>query len=114
MLYEFRSDNLDSMELVRKNFENVVEEFRKKGLQVNVEIMGERPCGRKNSDNPHRKSFPLNAETLLLHIISVYLDLPRPLRTAIFHSSSGFQQLPLAFAWEEKLIPDRSGSIQKV
>lgn len=65
MLYEFRSDNLDSMELVRKNFENVVEEFRKKGLQVNVEIMGERPCGRKNSDNPAQKELSFKCRDII-------------------------------------------------
>ncbi|MDO5425408.1 MAG: M20/M25/M40 family metallo-hydrolase [Eubacteriales bacterium] len=57
MLYEFRSDNLESMALVRENFERVVADFRNKGLEVNVEIMGERPCGRKDAKNPAQEAL---------------------------------------------------------
>ena len=52
MLYEFRSDNRDSMNEVKRYFENVVEEFRKMDITVNVELVGERPCGVKNNENP--------------------------------------------------------------
>ena len=65
MLYEFRSDNLDSMALVRENFEKVVEKFRKNGLEVNVDIMGERPCGRKNSDDPAQKELSFKCRDII-------------------------------------------------
>ena len=65
MLYEFRSDNLDSMNLVRENFEKVVEKFRKKGLEINVEIMGERPCGHKNSNAPAQKKLSFKCRDII-------------------------------------------------
>lgn len=52
MLYEFRSDNRDSMNQIKEYFEKVIGEFREMGITVNVELVGERPCGVKNTENP--------------------------------------------------------------
>jgi di/tripeptidase len=49
MLFEFRSDNRESMLIVKENFEAVVEEFREKGLEIHVTLIGERPCGNKDN-----------------------------------------------------------------
>ena len=57
MLYEFRSDNLESMEKVRDYFEETLEKFRKTGLDIRTEIIGERPCGRKGNEDPRQKEL---------------------------------------------------------
>ena len=53
------------IDLVRENFEKVVEKFRKNGLEVNVDIMGERPCGRKNSDDPAQKELSFKCRDII-------------------------------------------------
>lgn len=57
MLYEFRSDNLESMNQVKEYFEEVINAFRADGLEVNVELIGERPCGRKSDKDPRQESL---------------------------------------------------------
>jgi len=44
MLYEYRSDNLESLAIMEKFFDSVCESYRNMGVEVNVEIMGKRPC----------------------------------------------------------------------
>lgn len=43
-LYEYRSDSQDSMELMQRSFEEIVAAHRKAGVQIEVEVLGERPC----------------------------------------------------------------------
>lgn len=44
MLYEYRSDKLESLRIMEKFFESIVESYRNMGIEVNVEILGKRPC----------------------------------------------------------------------
>ncbi len=44
MLYEFRSDEKESLEIMEEKFNSVVEVYREKGIEVNVTVVGERPC----------------------------------------------------------------------
>ncbi len=44
MLYEYRSDNRECLEKMRVMFENTVEMYRSTGVEVEVEVLGERPC----------------------------------------------------------------------
>ncbi len=44
MLYEFRSDEKESIEIMEEKFNAVVEAYRQKGVEVNVTVVGERPC----------------------------------------------------------------------
>lgn len=44
MLYEYRSDDHICLEKMRQLFEGVVADFREKGIDVRVELLGERPC----------------------------------------------------------------------
>ena len=46
MLYEFRSEDRECLKMMEKTFEEVIKKYRKKGLDVTVEIMGVRPCGK--------------------------------------------------------------------
>lgn len=55
LLYEFRSDNFSSMEQVNVYFENVILRFKNMGADIQVELIGERPCGRKDNQNPKQK-----------------------------------------------------------
>lgn len=44
MLYEFRSDEKESIEIMEEKFYAIIEAYREKGIEVNVTIVGERPC----------------------------------------------------------------------
>ena len=44
MLYEFRSDEKESLEIMEEKFNAVVESYREKGIDVHVTVVGERPC----------------------------------------------------------------------
>ena len=44
MLFEYRSDSRVCLEKMEKIFENAVETFRAAGAEIDVELLGERPC----------------------------------------------------------------------
>ena len=44
MLYEFRSDCKESLKIMDRFFQSVVESYRTMGITVNVELLGLRPC----------------------------------------------------------------------
>ena len=44
ILYEFRADNMAAMEQMQKHFDACIEYYRQKGITIQVEIIGERPC----------------------------------------------------------------------
>lgn len=46
MLYEFRSEDVDCLAEMERYFLDVIEKFRKEGLDVEVETLGVRPCGK--------------------------------------------------------------------
>ena len=46
MLYEFRSDDYACVEQMRESFNAVIEKHRAAGLDIEVEILGIRPCGK--------------------------------------------------------------------
>ena len=45
MLFEFRSDEREGLALMQREFETIVEEFRALGVQIETEVVGDRPCG---------------------------------------------------------------------
>lgn len=45
MLYEFRSDERESMAIMERHFHAAVEFYRTKGVAVKVTLVGDRPCG---------------------------------------------------------------------
>ena len=57
MLYEFRSDDYESLMNAKTFFEETVENFRKSGLDIETELLGERPCGRKDNDDPRQSAL---------------------------------------------------------
>ncbi len=44
MLYEVRSDNPDSLKIMERHLNAAVELYRAKGVEVEMELLGERPC----------------------------------------------------------------------
>ena len=44
MLYELRSDCKESLDIMDRFFQSVVESYRMMGITVNVELLGLRPC----------------------------------------------------------------------
>ena len=50
MLFEFRSDEREGLAIMEAEFDAIVEEFRAKGVHIDVEVVGDRPCGL-NVDN---------------------------------------------------------------
>ena len=45
MLFEFRSDEQEGLASMQAQFDSIVEEFRQKGVQMELEVVGDRPCG---------------------------------------------------------------------
>lgn len=45
MLYEFRSDEREGLAFMQAQFDAIVEEFRCIGVQIETEVVGDRPCG---------------------------------------------------------------------
>lgn len=45
MLYEFRSDEREAMKYMEQRFTEVVQNHRDNGLQITVNVVGDRPCG---------------------------------------------------------------------
>lgn len=50
MLYEFRSDERDALEIMEQTFRQILARHRKNGLDIHVTLMGDRPC---SSDVDH-------------------------------------------------------------
>ena len=44
MLYEFRSDDRNSLEIMNKHLETAIDFYRAKGVEVTVTVVGDRPC----------------------------------------------------------------------
>lgn len=44
MLYEYRSDHLNCLRLMQEKFEEIINHYRSSGIDVEVEMIGERPC----------------------------------------------------------------------
>lgn len=54
MLYEYRSDDLNCLMKMEKMFQNVVEAYRTMGVEVDVELVGNRPCGMEIPEELNR------------------------------------------------------------
>lgn len=47
MLFEFRSDEAEALEIMENHFRNVIANYTDRGLQVSVTLLGDRPCSGK-------------------------------------------------------------------
>lgn len=67
MLYEIRSDCRDSLTVMEQYLETVVEAYRAKGIGVEVELVGERPCMGDVDPVRHRRLIDRAAEAVRTH-----------------------------------------------
>lgn len=44
MLYEYRSDHREALEIMENHFRSAIDFYRAKGIGINVTLLGERPC----------------------------------------------------------------------
>lgn len=44
MLYEYRSDSLESLAIMEKFFDSVCESYKNMGIELTVDVLGKRPC----------------------------------------------------------------------
>ena len=52
MLYEFRSDEREGLAFMQAQFDSIVEEFRSAGVEISIEVVGDRPCGLDVDTSP--------------------------------------------------------------
>lgn len=45
MLYEFRSDEREGLAYMQAQFDRIMEDFRASGVNISLEMVGDRPCG---------------------------------------------------------------------
>ncbi len=65
LLYEFRSDTAANLRYMKAYFESVIAEFRATGLELEVELIGERPCG-EDVDETAMKALCARSEAAIL------------------------------------------------
>lgn len=62
MLYEFRSDKRKALEIMDNHFNAVIECYKAKGITVNVELLGERPCSIDIDQKKHQELLDITTE----------------------------------------------------
>lgn len=67
LLYEYRSDNAACLETMKNTFEAIVEAYRGTGAEIEVELLGERPCNGKLD--------PVAMQALKEVVIACYQDI---------------------------------------
>ena len=61
MLYEFRSDEAESLAIMKKHFDAAIEFYRAKGIEVIVTQVGDRPCS-ENVDSEREETLAQRAK----------------------------------------------------
>lgn len=64
MLYEFRSEKAEFLDIMRERFESVIRQFQKEGIDITVEILGVRPCG-KGVDGEKQREMTLRHKKII-------------------------------------------------
>jgi acetylornithine deacetylase/succinyl-diaminopimelate desuccinylase-like protein len=70
MLYEFRSDYQESLDIMERHFNATIESYRAKGITVNVTLLGERPC-MGNVDPDKQQALVDRAERLTREYLKI-------------------------------------------
>ncbi|MBR6793903.1 MAG: M20/M25/M40 family metallo-hydrolase [Clostridia bacterium] len=86
MLYEFRSDERESLAIMEKHFNAAIDFHRTKGIEVEVTLVGDRPCG---GDVPAERQKAL--EERCAKAIKNYYDID-----VVFRSGSTDCNMPLS------------------
>ena len=64
MLYEFRSDEREGLQIMDRHFLSVIECYKAKGIGVEVELLGERPCMGDVDPEAQAKLLAMGREAL--------------------------------------------------
>ena len=64
MLYEYRSDNRNCLAKMEDMFRKVVEAYRATGVEVEVELVGNRPCTSDVDPDAHAALIALSADSI--------------------------------------------------
>ncbi len=67
MLYEFRSDERESLAIMEKHFNAAIEFHRTKGIEIEVTLVGDRPCGGELDAAKHEALMARGAEAIKNH-----------------------------------------------
>ncbi len=67
MLYEFRSDERESLAIMEKHFNAAIEFHRTKGVEIEVTLVGDRPCGGDVDTAKHEALMARGAEAIKNH-----------------------------------------------
>ena len=68
MLYEFRSDSHENLQIMEAYFENIIRKKQEEGLDVSYEVIGLRPCG-KDVDALRQEALTVRAERAVENVI---------------------------------------------
>lgn len=69
MLYEFRSDERESLAAMEAYFQGTLARYRAKGLCVEAELVGDRPCSGNVDEEAQRALMDRAAEAVLRHFV---------------------------------------------
>ena len=67
MLYEFRSDRRENLQLMEEHLQAAVAFYRAKGAQINVELIGDRPCSGSVDPAQHKAMIDRTAAAVRRH-----------------------------------------------
>ena len=67
MLYEFRSDCRESLAAMERQFEAIIDDFRVRGFDVRVNVVGVRPCSDGVDEGRHQALKDRAAEAIRRH-----------------------------------------------
>jgi acetylornithine deacetylase/succinyl-diaminopimelate desuccinylase-like protein len=65
MLCEYRSDNVDCLEIMKGHFEKIFKEAESEEVKVSVKIVGERPCASNELDLEKQKNLADRCEKII-------------------------------------------------
>lgn len=86
MLCEYRSDDMECLSYMKNQFEDIFAAFRRKGVDIDVQLIGERPCG--NADEQKMQQLKNEVVPIIEHTIEKEL---------VFTSASTDCNIPLSF-----------------
>lgn len=67
MLYEFRSDERESLAIMEEHFRAAIDFYRAKGINVTVTLMGERPCSGEVDEEKEQALIDRVTEAMKVH-----------------------------------------------
>ncbi len=112
MLYEYRSDEVDNLSIMRGRFERTIETHRAAGEEIEVELLGERPCAA-NVDPEKERALTDRCQAAMREVygenapeVAASTDCNIPLSMGIPSISTGVCVGNGAHTRQEYLVPE--------